>query len=130
MREIKFRVFDTTTHDMYHPGEDGSQLIIGMSHALDGDRNYVALWSDEGEICREGDAEFMQYTGLKDKDGREIYEDDIVEFGAGPYQVVYEKGCHYVHTPHDSEFLHVIKESYIEIIGNIHSNPELLEVAE
>ena len=133
MREIKFRVFDSTTHDMYFPGEDGSQLVIGIGHALDEDRNYVALWSEAGEICREGDAEFMQYTGLKDKSGREIYEGDILSSISAMQKetgrVVFDGGafCLVILSSRTTGFgskyfLSTCEE--LEVVGNIHEKPE------
>lgn len=115
MREIKFRVFDTTTHDMYFPGEDGSQLVIGMSHALDEDKNYIALWSEDSEICRTGQAEFMQYTGLEDKNGVEIWVGDIVK---QEYQA-------HIRTSYDPETLGVTDFESIEghFIGEVVTIP-------
>lgn len=117
MREIKFRFLVLHVSD---------QVEIPLYYSLD-----QITGGEMEEYLHSGRYSILgrwQFTGLKDKNDREIYEGDIVEFGAGPYRVVYEKGCYYVHTSYDSEFLHVIKESYVEIIGNIYENPELLEV--
>jgi len=79
------------------------------------------------------DAEIMQYTGLKDKNGAEIYEGDIIigDFVWGGYQgiVKYSDGCFHIAEHGDASFLPFYDHaaSLHEVIGNIHENPELLE---
>lgn len=73
--------------------------------------------------------ELMQFTGLHDKNGREIYEGDIVEVkfndGGGydnPVEVSFENGSFWV----GMGYLNDVK--IIEVIGNIYENPELLNL--
>lgn len=86
-----------------------------------------------------------QYTGLKDKNGKEIYEGDIVEYEAygkrwtgkvylGFYDDTegYYEGHHYGWAVRDGSLGDFADEKAmvcggVEVIGNIHENPELLE---
>ena len=116
MREIKFRVWDEEGRDMEYWGLQ--------------DRNYYSCSGEERYYI-------MQYTGLKDKNGKEIYEGDIVKY-FDSYQVwllapiVYAMGCFAIkHPSWDDDILlrDFINEDMmgIEIIGNIYENPDLNE---
>lgn len=90
---------------------------------------------------------YMQYTGLKDKNGKEIYEGDILKFlvhypadfqERNPYKrygricgpVLWEEGWLYAdkkeHNGQDDMLLYQSSSQEFEIIGNIYQNPELL----
>ena len=65
-----------------------------------------------------------QFTGLHDKDGKEIHEGDIVTDGVGKYKIMYDlrlAGYQPYCIFRDD------RENYCEVIGNIYENPELLE---
>ena len=70
-----------------------------------------------------------QFTGIFDKDGKEIYEDDIIKFADGRVGIVeFEHGC-FILRFDDSQLaqpLREVKDWQLEVIGNRFENPELL----
>lgn len=75
-----------------------------------------------------------QYTGLKDKNGKEIYEGDILQDESKDTAVVIwreyqaEWGIKWIHIGIEDSLSHRMEWGHLnEIIGNIHENPELLE---
>lgn len=82
-----------------------------------------------------GDHTLMQFTGLKDKNGKEIYEGDILRDTEDIAKVVFEKGAFIAQVKTFGfgwkayanlwEYLKDWKD--VEVIGNIYQNPELLQ---
>jgi uncharacterized phage protein (TIGR01671 family) len=133
-REIKFRAWDKRLKEMQftiemHQYKDGSMGIqIGDSLAVRDDDDFI----------------LMQYTGLKDKNGKEIYEGDVIRYTKNKHLIypnfttvieyykysfgfrlqnsfnTYDPFC--LHDEIEIDFL-----PYIEVIGNIYENPELLK---
>lgn len=84
------------------------------------------------------DCEIMQFTGLHDKNGKEIYEGDIYHKNGGKGEIVFYNGCFCVKGGSsfsplnfgcEEDYADIIVDDFvdtIEVIGNIHENPELL----
>lgn len=73
-----------------------------------------------------------QYTGLTDKNGKKIFEGDIVKNEYGYIGLIVMKTCRYYIEWQSGNFsndLYVFADS-LEVIGNIHDNPELLKEAD
>jgi len=123
-REIKFRAWDKNRKiivDVEHLGKSAigykfntRKGNITTTHYKSKSRGYFNL---------------MQYTGLKDKNGKEIYEGDIVRTALGHPQVIVWSDMYAAFVaeyPNGDRPYRV--DCTDEVIGNIHENPELLEV--
>ena len=127
MRELKFRAWDKSVEHLYEVQTliDGGG-VIGR-YVLNGEMNYIQLCADEVII--------EQYTGLKDKNGKEIYEGDIVlntyYDDNEMYMVLWvnDSVAFGMESLDDMELYKLPLES-LEVIGNIHENPELIEKEE
>jgi uncharacterized phage protein (TIGR01671 family) len=107
MREIKFRAWDKITRKWIFEG-----LTINQIASL-------SYYEFENK-----DVEFMQFTGLKDKNGKEIYEGYIINVNGENICITFEDGCFGVYGKDNSCALFELDE--FNIIGNIYENPELL----
>lgn len=123
-REIKFRIWDIDERKFVINETD--RLGCGdtkkcMSERVDFENNSVEISADERYI-------FSEYTGLKDKNGKEIYEGDILfeSFREEYFKVVFENGSFRA----EADGYSLDLEDYddiCEVVGNIYENPELME---
>ena len=111
-REIKFRAWDGKRMLKAHTINDFVWMACGVGGGSD-----ASPYTD---------TQFMQFTGLKDKNGKEIYESDIVRGdwhwdGWRP---------HVIEWPDDVYDLreYCLDGEDLEVLGNIYENPDLLEM--
>ena len=118
-REIKFRAWDKRHNSMEY-----------INDLYWFEENGIHDFNDDNYI-------FMQNTGLKDKNGKEIYDSDIVKvtWGSGKivfYEVKYceSLGYHYLRdtkNKEDDDIICIYDYSQMDVIGNVFNNPELLK---
>ena len=119
MREIKFRAWDKLNKEMFNVESINFQ-----------ERR---VYEDTVSYHKFEDIELMQYTGLKDKNNKEIYEGDILSKGNNEkhYKVIFENGSFRAEFEGDFEEysfdLIDVAAQGCEIVGNIYENPELME---
>lgn len=157
MREIKFRAWDKDTkHMVYSDGRDSKERP--MDYDFEVNREGVQCWWSEDYDDKFGYPatncgyldNIMQYTGLKDKNGREIYEGDILRGFKYPYlsdenhnyfaevywcDNVHAFGIYAIKDPNTkvrgisagfTELMEDWNRDDWEVIGNIYENPELI----
>lgn len=117
MREIKFRFWNPDKFMM--KDHNGWREDIGINEAIEASQRYGY--------------KIMQYTGLKDKNGIEIFEGDIID-KKFKWIVAFEDCAFYAKNEYSRAYLlpEIIRNrriagSPIEVVGNIYENPELLK---
>ncbi len=133
MQDIKFRAYCHAEKKIY------TKLLVGNTTSPDID-NYTAhaLFVD-GEwknFDEHSNVELMQYTGLKDKNGVEIYEGDIIRCYPDDISFSYlrtvewdDDRCELGITTNGRSGLVLNKKTShtVYVVGNIHQNPELIK---
>ena len=113
MREIRFRAWDYTQNKI--------RIVTDLMSVCDGSWNV----SYDGGENYTGDIVLMQYTGLHDKKGKEIYEGDIVRLkwkDAGNHAKQTIRSVQW----NGNGYGCALTEYECEVIGNVWENPELL----
>jgi len=132
VREIKFKFWDTKNKTMHKNG--CPYLAIDSSGNVSELIHHEAFLEWAGTVHTEHVIP-LQYTGIKDKNGKEIYEGDVVLYDdyVGLTGVVYydEAETSYIIKPMQNGDYEVLGLTcHVRVLGNIFENPELLEVAE
>lgn len=114
MREIKFRMWT------------GQRYIYDQNIVFDCMRQQYSGLYDHVKLH---ESDFEQFTGLHDKNGKEIYEGDICKHDSDINTIVFWEGAfifnkYYIH---DFALTKFAPCRTFEIIGNIHENPELIK---
>ncbi|HGL5760577.1 TPA: YopX family protein [Enterococcus faecalis] len=135
----KFRAYSVEENIMYYPDEDKN-----VEWTIDDDTGFIAplINLENGMWGMIDKYVLMQSTGLKDKNGVEIFEGDIVSVRNHPFQKTessvgieidgdYKVSWNeYDLTWCAGNLLLARIKPYVTVIGNIHENPELLEGTE
>jgi uncharacterized phage protein (TIGR01671 family) len=127
MREIRFRAWDPIKKKMHYA--EGDKFVIQFGGKI-GRFNGIHYNTEEWEL--------MQFTGIKDRNGKNIYESDIIrvddnydKFGfaaAAKCEVIFDKGKFMMYDKESGGkwYFEDNETNYIEVIGTIHKTPELL----
>jgi uncharacterized phage protein (TIGR01671 family) len=137
MRELKFRAWDKQEKKYWHDIQtayDCNYPVVCFGQFIQ-----EPMEDENGIYTEERRFEVEQFTGLQDKNGKEIYENDITNKGIVKwFDAIHYDGGGAVHpgfylTDKNGLLLSEIELSYpdgfyndIEVLGNIHENPELL----
>ena len=111
MREIKFRAWDIEHKKMMYSGKKREEFFFHIEESDGALREWARL---------------MQFTGLKDKKGKEIYEGDIVKFQQQLFEIKLWNGSYCLwKIDRVAWYFHQVLGRDFEIVGNIYENPEL-----
>ena len=139
MRELKFRIWDKENNCFFKPTYEAYKgRLEDLSISLSGDLTMHTYDTPLiHESCFPNRFVIQQYTGLKDKNGRKVYEGDILKESDIITEIVFRNYAwqeKLVSSPHNhlTDYFPFSKNMtrlslFGEVIGNIHENPELLQ---
>jgi uncharacterized phage protein (TIGR01671 family) len=129
-RPIKFRAWDKEKKEMH--------LVGAITFNASGKFNPKDLVIDDEEWLQIEKYELMQFTGLLDKNGKEIYEGDIVELTMSnppnhtfiqtiTWDDIYLQWTLLIPGTDGGNYpIALVMDNLVEVIGNIFENPELI----
>ena len=137
MREINFRAWDVDAGEMIYSDKDypDTYFFEFVDHKLkcigiDPDGFPGDQWSPPGPSSYVIE-NIMQFTGLHDRNGRDIYEGDIIKSIKSIGEIVFLLGCFEIKWHKNSIGFNNILDIHARndgiVIGNIYENPELLK---
>lgn len=131
MREIKFRAWDLRNDRMVQDPYVFNEITAGH-YVKEYGATYVfyETWQDVGDGI-DRPCHIMQYTGLVDKNGKEIYESDVIRWrfvNTGEDEEYYEEEVKWYECGFflDGGAPLTVAMDDCEVIGNVHQNPEIL----